>query len=173
MGEAKKTFVGGRGIEFEHFANRVITGMLVGAPTSASTQATGASGASDYNVDITPGILAVDGVALEFAVQADFAIGNDSAEMIVGQSKIYTIIAVKSLMQAAPRLQVVKGAAATTGAQVAPTDDEIDAMFADNTKWFRLAEVTVNRTADTTVTQSQNNAKRPLLIPETVHKPFV
>jgi hypothetical protein len=159
------------GPEAEHFRNRIATGMLVGAPTSASTQVTG-TGASDFNANISAGILAVDGVVREYAAQADYAIATSAAQqMAAGQSRVYTVVAYINPADGLPALRVVAGAAATTGDQVAPTDAVIGAEFADNVPWYRVAEVTVNRTADTTITQSANNAVRPSGIPIGAHRP--
>ena len=156
--------VGGVGVESQIFQNRVIEGMLVGVPTTASTQVTG-TGAYDYNVNIATGLLAVDGTVKEYAAQVDYDVGSGAvANLIVGQSMVYSIIAYKSRGDGAVYMKSVPGAAATTGAQVAPTDAVIEAGLATGTFWWRLADVTINRTGDTTVTQSQNNTVRPTLI---------
>ncbi len=160
---------GGVGVEYEIFGNRVIVGMLVGTPTTASTQVTGA-GASDFNVNIAAGILAVNGVVKEYAAQADYDLASAAANIITnGQSIVVAIVAFVSTADGVVRLRAIRGAAATTGSQVAPTDAAISAKFGDGTFWFRLADCTVNRTGDTTLTQSYNNAVRPTLIPKTVH----
>jgi len=156
--------VGGVGVESQIFQNRVIEGMLVGVPTTPSSQVTGA-GAYDFNADIATGLLAVDGTVKEYAVQADYDVGSGAAAiLIVGQSVVYSIIAYKSKGDGVVYMKSVQGVVATTGLQVAPTDAAIEANLADGTFWYRLANVTVNRTGDTTVTQSQDNTVRPTLI---------
>jgi hypothetical protein len=161
--------VGGVGVEYEVFGNRVITGMLVGVPTTASTQVTGA-GASDFNVNIAAGILAAGNIVKEFAAQADYDLASAAAAIIAnGQSIVVSIIAYTSVADGVVRLRTIRGTVATTGSQVAPTDAVIAASLGTGTFWWKLADCTVNRTGDTTVTQSYNNAVRPSLIPKTVH----
>lgn len=152
---------GGFALESETRANLVHHGMLVGAPTNASTQVTG-TGASDYNVNIAAGILAVDGTIKEYAAQADYDLASSATGLLAsGESFIVSIVAYKNILTGVVGLRNFAGAAATTGAQVAPTDAEITAGFGANTVWYRLADCTVNRTGATTVTQSYNNTVRP------------
>lgn len=168
MAETKQKVVGGVGVEFAIFANYIIEGMLLSAPTTSSTQTTG-NGASDYNVDIAPGLLAVGSTVKEYAAQADFSLGTDSPEMVAGQSRVYDIVAYRSVGDGNVYLKVFKGAAATTGQQQPPTDASIEASLAAGTYWMRVGRVTVNRTGDTTVTQTQDNTVRNTLVPGTVH----
>lgn len=166
--ETAKRLTGGRGVEFQHFANRIVQGMMVLTPTNASTQATG-TGALDLNVDIELGILAVGSTVREYDAQADYALLNESGALVDGESLIMAIVAYKSRGDNTIYLLNVKGAAAITGSQVAPTDAEIEVSFAADTYWMKIAEVTVNRTGDTSVTQSQDNTVRNTLVPGTVH----
>ena len=152
--------------DFDLVKNRVVHGFLAYAPTTASTQATGAAGASAYRVNISHGVALVDGLALETAVQADYALATANGELIEGTSKVFSLVIYRSLGDNVPRLVLYKGAAATTGAQVSQTDTEIAAHFAAGTVWYKIADITVNRTGDTTVTQTQNNLVGPLLRPE-------
>lgn len=152
---------GGFALEAETRANLVHQGMLVGTPTTGSTQATGA-GASDFNVDITPGILAVNGKVKEFAAQADFDLASAGSAIITnGQSIVVSIVAYQNVVSGAIGLRTFRGAAATTGSEEPISDADITAGFGSNTVWYRLANVTVNRTGDTTVTQSHDNTARP------------
>lgn len=168
MSNMAKNPIGGVGVETQLLNNRVITGMMVGAPSTASTQATG-TGASDFNVNIAAGILAVDGHPIEFAAQADFDLASAGAALMAsGQSILVDIVAYRSVADGVIRLRGIRGAAATTGSQVAPTDAEIDAKI--EAPWWRLARVTVNRTGDTTVTQSYSNVVRPACIVLTNHR---
>jgi hypothetical protein len=57
----------------------------------------------------------------------------------------------------------VKGTPDTTGTQVAPTDAEIQTAVGAGNDWVKIAECTLNRTGDTTVTESQDNTGRPVL----------
>ena len=118
--------------------------------------------------------MAVDGQVKEYAAQADYDVahaGTGSALLTSLYSRVYTIVAYVNPADGLPALRVIVGVAALTPAQVAPTDAAIDAEFADAVPWYRIAEVTINRTGDTTVTQSQVNSVRPSGIPKTVHRP--
>jgi len=154
-----KAVVDGQGFRAE--------GMLHTAPTTPSAQVTGA-GNTTWNVDIEAGVVLVGGVALDFGVQADFSIhaGSQFPSFDDGDSAISTIVAKN--VAGTITLEVVKGAAAVTGLQVAPTDAEITAQIGLGIDWTKLAECTLNRTGDTTVTQSQDNAKRDFGIAVTV-----
>lgn len=157
--------------------NCVVTGLLASAPTSASTQATGATGATALNVNISAGIVAVNGQLKEFTAAVDTSLwdttvytGDDSGAgtttLTNGKSAIVTLVAASSSATRGSgtiTLVQVHGATATTGAQVAATDAEIQTKVGASLPWVKIAEVTVNRTGDTTVTQSQNNILRPAL----------
>lgn len=161
--------LGGMGVEAFINKNRVVQGLLVGAPSTASTQATG-TGASDFNANITAGLLVVDGVLKEYAAQADFDVASSVAQqMASGQSRIYSIVAYRSTGTGDVALRVFAGAAATTGEQVPVTRETIVDGFSVDTSWFEIARVTVNRTADQTLTQTYDNSVRPVLVAKTVH----
>lgn len=160
----------GESLSHQHwFKTRIVYGMIPATPTNASTQATG-TGASDFNVDFKAvatgspaGLVLVDGKAKQFAAQADFDVASSAAQqMAVGQSRIYTIIAYLNQHDQEIYLKSVPGAAATTGSQVAPTDAEIDALLAQGTVWMKICNVTVNRTADQTLTQTYDTTVREL-----------
>lgn len=148
-----------------HERNKVLSGLLATTPTSASTQASGATGATAWNVNLGAGIVIVGGVAKEFAAQADYAV--HSATIVTGLQSTYTVVAalVAKNVSGTVTLAVVLGTAALTagGTAVAPTDAVIQAAVGAANSWVKVAELTINRTADTTVTQSQDSTKRPLL----------
>ena len=140
-----------------------IDGGLAGTPTTASTQATGATGALAWRINVDKMVGTLDGVAFELAAQADFVVYSGAGPITAApaQSIVYALV----LLQAANgtfSTVVVAGTAAATGSQVAPTDAVIaaDVTVAAGLRWVRLADLTINRTADTTVTQSQNNKVR-------------
>lgn len=137
-------------------------GMFVGVPTTASTQATG-TGNLALRVNIYPGFVWLGNKVKECDMQADFAVVTGN-EMTSGQSKVYTVVLYLNTVENVIYQIVVKGTAATTGAQVPVTDAAIAAMFGPGTKWFRLCDITANRTGDTTVTQAQVNTVRPALV---------
>jgi hypothetical protein len=140
--------------------NRVISGLSIAAPTTPSTQATGASGALAWRVNIAALIALVAGIGKSIAAQADFVVYSGASVVTNGQSVIASLV-----LKDDGTTIAVRGAAATTGSQVAPTQDEIQAAvgFYDAAKtkpkeWVLLGNTTLNRTADTTVTQAHDMA---------------
>lgn len=140
--------------------NRVESGLLASAPTTASTQATGA-GNTTWRVNLSAGVVVVGGVAKSLDVAADTSIHSGSQLVTNGQSCIAALVAKN--VTGTVSVQAVKGTAATTGSQVAPSDAAIQTAVGADNAWVKLAECTINRTGDTTVTQSENNAMRPIL----------
>lgn len=152
------------------FRNCVMQGLFVNAPTTASAQLTG-TGNGSYRVDITQGIVHVDGYIAEAAAAADLLLETAGNIMASGYSKVYTVIYWAHPSTGVISRKIVGGTAALTGAQVAPTTAEIEAVIPDGAYWVPVANVTMNRTGDTTVTQSQVNTVRPSLLAKTVSRP--
>jgi len=144
-----------------HLKNQVLFGVQVGTPTTGSSQGAGV-GNTDWNVNITAGMVVVDGVAAQLAAQVDYNVhtGSMYTNLHSGDSAIATILAQNS--SGTVTMVVVKGTAAVTGSQVAPTDAEIQTALGAGVSWVKIAEVLLNRTGDATVTQSEDNTKRPL-----------
>lgn len=155
--------------EAELFNNWVAQGALVEAPTTASAQLTG-TGNGTYRYNLTHGIVHVDTTIKEIAAAADQLLEAAGNIMASGYSKVYSIIQWKNPSTGVISTKSVPGTAALTGAQVAPTLAEIEATIPDGAWWVHLADVTVNRTADTAVTQSADNTVRPSLIPVTANR---
>jgi len=143
-----------------HEANRVYKNGMAGAPTTASTQLTGA-GVTEWRVDIEALLVAVGGVLAEIAAAADFVIHDTTNLFADGESVIAALVAKN--VSGTITVVAVKGAAAVTGSQVAPTDGEIQTAVGAGNDWIKIAECTINRTGDTSVTQSQDNTFRPAL----------
>lgn len=151
-----------------YLMNKVEGGAVTSAPTNASTQATGATGATVMRCNVSAIDAIVNGVRYAAAAQADLALhdttvytGADSGAgdttLTSGKSAIVAIV-LKNASGTVSQV-IVKGATATTGAQVAPTDAEITTKCEVAT-WIKIGEVLINRTADTTVTQTYTD-KRP------------
>lgn len=138
----------------------VLDGGIASAPTTGSTQATG-GGNLDWNVDVAAARAKVNGVEADIAVAADFDVHSGSALVANGESAYAWIVIAESGGSLA--YTAVVGAAATTGSQVAPTDADIDTAVGD-TNWAKLALCLINRTGDTTVTQSEDNTYREPLV---------
>lgn len=140
------------------FNDRLMTGGLVKAPTTPSAQITGA-GATTWNVNVDALVGVVDAVTKELAAQADVAIHSATQYLTNGQSAIAAVV-LKVAANGTASIVTAKGAAATTGAQVAPTDAAIQTAVGAGLSWLKLGETTLNRTGDTTVTQTYDNTKR-------------
>lgn len=138
---------------------RIAQAGLVKAPTTPSTQATGA-GNTLWNVDLPEYLAKLAGTAAEGLAAADFAIVNSA--VIAGFDSGDSVVAAIVLKNSSGTVSIDKvvGTPAVTGNQVAPTDATIQAALGAGVKWVRLADCTLNRTGDTTVTQSQNNKVR-------------
>jgi hypothetical protein len=145
-----------------HFRNSVHRGGQVTDPTTGSSQLTG-TGNTTWNIDTTELMAAVDGVTVELALTADTAIHSGS--FLTGLADGSSCIAAVVLKNVAGTITMVtvKGTPAVTGTQVPPTDAEIQTAVGAGNEWIKLAHSTINRTGDTTVTESQDNTFRPML----------
>lgn len=145
-----------------------VVGMLIKAPTTGSSIA---AAAHDFNLDIEPGLLVVDGVVKEFAAQADVDLSSDGTAvptgMDTGDSQIFSLIAYKSLADGDVRLVVVPGDVALDASVEPPSQATIEALFAEGTPWYELARTKIKRTGATTLTQTYDNRVRPLGVPDT------
>lgn len=141
------------------FNDRLMTGGIVKAPTTPSAQLTGAGGNTTWNVNVDALVAVVDGVTKELVATADGSIHSGSNYIINGNSAIAAVV-LKVAANGTASLVYVKGASAVTGSQVAPTDSAIQTAVGAGLSWMKLAETTLNRTADTTVTQTYDNTKR-------------
>lgn len=143
-----------------HERNKV-DGGAIDDPTTGSAQLTG-TGNTTWSCDIEAMLVIVDGVMARIAAAADFAIHASSflTGLVDGASCVAAIVAKN--VSGTITVVAVKGTPATTGSQVAPTDAEIDTAVSD-VPWVKLGECTLNRTGDTTVTESQDNSLRPIL----------
>jgi hypothetical protein len=137
----------------------VIEGGAVRDPTTPSSQITGA-GNTTWNVDVDALSAIVNSVTGQVAAAADEAIHSGSQLVTNGQSCYAWAVVTES--GGTLDVEYVKGAAATTGSQVAPTDAEITASVG-SANWAKLALCLLNRTGDTTVTQSQDLSARAVL----------
>ncbi|MBT8428303.1 MAG: hypothetical protein KJN79_00175 [Gammaproteobacteria bacterium] len=144
-----------------HEANRVHAGGLAGAPTSASTQLTGAAGVTEWRIDVTALLAAVGGVVKELAVVADEVIHDTTVLVTAAGQTCWAAVVLKNVAGTISMV-TVKGTAAATASAVPPTDAEIQAGVGAGNDWVKIAECEITRTADTTVTQSQDNTKRPM-----------
>ena len=140
------------------------------APTTPSAQATGIAGDLDVNIDHGHVLGVVQGSLVEVVAAADLNIHPAAAfwSAISGKSVVMAVVLENS---GSPSLATVLGAEADTGSEVSPTDDEITAALG-HALWVRACDVTVNRTGDTAVTQSQDNTVRPSVASTNVSTPL-
>lgn len=132
----------------------IVDGMYAKDPTTGSSQLTG-TGNTDWNVDIQAGVVEVNAVPKDFAAQADFDIHSGShvdAGFTDGKSIVAAVVAKN--VAGTVSMDKVLGTPATTGSEVAPTDAEIQTAVGASNKWAKICECTLNRTGDTTVTES-------------------
>ncbi|MDQ7790282.1 MAG: hypothetical protein RDU41_09560 [Clostridia bacterium] len=143
-----------------YLKNYVPSGILVGAPGTASTHADG--DAFDFNVNISTGIVAVNGVLAQVAAQTDFDVDN-GAESPIGDTDsdiIYTIVAAEA--DGIITLVTVPGAAAPAETVETPTAAEIAAAVG-HANWIRIGNTQLHRSGAAAVTQTYDNAVRPVL----------
>jgi hypothetical protein len=132
-------------------------GCLTQAPTTPSAQITGA-GNTSWRQNIDAGVVRVAGVDKDFAAQADFVIHSGSQLIAQGQSAVAAIVA-KKAADGTISMIAVKGAAATTGAQLSPTDTAIQTAVGAGLDWVKVSEVQIDRTADTTLVSTIFNSR--------------
>lgn len=161
--------VGGLAPEGQLWLNYIPNGLLVKDPTTSSAQLTG-TGNGTYRYNIDAGIIHVDSTIKEFPAAADQLLEPAGNIMANGYSKVYSVIAWRNPDTSAVALKVIPGTAALTGSQVAPSVADVEAALMPSAAWVLIANVTVNRTGDTTVTQSTDNTVRPSLVPQTVNR---
>lgn len=146
---------------FAHaFRNWVPQGLRVKAPTNAST--IGAA-AHDFNLDIDWGIAVVGGTVKEFDAVADYDLSNSGsappADLPEGSSVVYSVVLLKSDIV---RTRMFRGTPAVTGIEQPMSDADIKANFGDEVEAFEIGRTTINRTGTATLTQTYDNAVRPL-----------
>lgn len=176
---ASRPSVYGDALAFDQFFNtRVIQGMVYGTATTVCVQATG-TGAYHYHVNLhamgtaaPAGIIIIDGLVSQIAAAADINLGSGTtgnAILASGQSIIYAIYYYRGLADNVIRQGIYAGAVATTGAQVAPTNAQIEATLATGTVYLRTLDMTINRTGDVdTMTFVYDHTVRNLQHPATV-----
>lgn len=137
-------------------------GAGVVAPGSASTQASG-TGNTTWRVGQSLIHTLVGGVFTEIAAITNFSIHASSylTGFANGNSCVATLVISSAL--GVNSVTAIKGTPAVTGSQVAPTDAQIQAALGVGVPWVKLGSTTLNRTGDTTVTQSYDQSKRTML----------
>lgn len=128
-----------------------------------TTQGTGTNGTLNFDVDttaITDSL--IDGKVHVLGAQTDADATAGSTVLwgaTSGKSVVFAVVFSTGTGNDTPAVKGIPGTVATTGSQVAPTDAEIDTSLGHD-NWCRLCDMTINRTGDTTVTFTFNNAAR-------------
>lgn len=130
------------------------TDLLVAAPTTPSTQASGV-GATEWRVNIGAGDSEIIGFQAHANAAADTVL-HDTDQLIANGEEIYAVV-VRALAGGVTSTTFVLGTAAAIGAATIPTAAQIFAAVGSNVK---LAVCYLKRTADTTLVQTQDNTVR-------------
>ena len=142
----------------QHMRNRVDGGHLV-PPTTASTQASGAGGNTNWRVNIQTQVAIVNGVPQHVSEQIDYVIWFGANLLQINEECVATIVAKN--VAGVVSLDVQTGTVAASA--VSPSDSAIQTKVGSGNEWIRIGETKLRRTADTTVVQTYNNQARPLL----------
>lgn len=124
----------------------------------STTQAAGAAGALTFQLSSSIiNSCRVNSVGLDFAAVADQAITNAvDFTAVTGKSVIFAVV-----VKADGSLDALAGAVADDGEEVAPSEAALDADQGGS-NYFRLADVTVQRTGATAVTVTVANNIRKM-----------
>lgn len=145
-----------------HEANKVHEGGLAAAPTTASSQLTGAAGVTEWRINMGLMLVAVGGVMAEIAADADKVL-HDTTVLLTAVGKSCKAAIVAKNVAGTVTVVAVKGLAADTADALLPTDANLQAAVGAGNAWVLLAECLITRSGDTAVTQAQNNLVRPQL----------
>jgi hypothetical protein len=144
----------------------VFHGGLVTDPTTPSTQATGAAGITVWRVNVSAAEAQANSVDGVIAASADEVIHDTDVLLdAVGKACYAAVVLAESGGTIA--ITSVEGTPAVAASAVAPTEAEIDTGVGHQ-NWIYLAMCYLERTADTTVVQSQVNSGYGKPAPATV-----
>lgn len=165
----------------DHFANTVYGKVVAGAETTASTQQTGATGVTEVRVNLAAFKVVVNGQEKEFTAEADRVLHDttvytgadagtgDTTLTTTAHHAVITIVAKSdSAVVGSGTISLVncKGACATTaaGAQLVKcTNAEIQTKVGAGLPWVVVAEVLLDRSADTTLAVTHDHTRQPCL----------
>lgn len=133
----------------------VADGLIVGTPTTASSQAADPGGATDWNVNISAGYAFVNSVGKYNAAQVDVNVSTGSKIMTIGQA-MYAWIVWKEASGTVSQ-QVVLGTAATSGSETIPSNTDITTAVT-HARWIKLALCHAHRSADEVVATTQDSS---------------
>ena len=139
-----------------------VHGAFIANGTTGPVQVTG-TGNGTFYYDNTAGVVVIGNRAVDIPAAADTLLETADDIFNDGQSRVYRIVAWRHPDTGAIAKKIILGAIATTGAQVAPTDAEVEAALYKDAEWVELGRTTINRTGAETATQTAtSNVHRPL-----------
>lgn len=141
----------------------VVSGLAVGAPTTPSSQITGA-GNTTWNVNVDAGLLRIDGATETVLASADLSV-HAGTNLLSTSGKSCAASIVASVSGGVVTVQAVKGAEANTGSQLAPTAAAIQAAVGPGVSYVVLGNTTLNRTGDLVVTQTYDTSAQDAYAP--------
>jgi hypothetical protein len=139
-----------------------VDGGLLRPPTTASTQDTG-TGASDYNVDVDPATVVLDGYVGYIEAKADLALDTASAGSAVlasGEARYYALVAWLDRLAGAVKFGLLKGTIAAVASAARLTDADVQARIGTSNPYVILGQTRCHRSADTTIAQRYENHDR-------------
>lgn len=137
-----------------------VDGCYVQAPTTASTQATGA-GASDYNANASLGSVVLDGVAGYIKAAADVNLDAAAGAVLTnGEARYYALVAWLDRLANVVRFGVVKGTIAAVASVARVSTAQVEAKIGTTNPYVVLGQTLVHRSGDTAITQTYENHDR-------------
>lgn len=146
------------------FLNHVESGLVIAAPTTASTHAD--AGPFDYNVNLSAGMITAGGYRDEPVAAADVDVASGAGTAPVGATTcdiIYTIVAVGDKTTHAITYVAVPGTKNTAALAAAPLASVIQAAVGAGNYWVRLGTTRIHRSGAAAITQTYTNVEKPRL----------
>lgn len=146
------------------FLNHVENGLVVAAPTTASTHAD--AGPFDYNINLSAGMIVVGNHRDEPTAAADVSVASGAGTAPVGTTTcdiIYTIVALETAATHVITYVAVPGTKNTAALVVAPTAAVIQAAVGAGNHWVRLGTTRIHRSGASAITQTYTNVEKPRL----------
>jgi len=168
--EAGEHFGGGHpgGVSREYHMDKFkIEGCYLNDPTTGSTIKTTATAAHDFNVDISEGMIMLDGVKTFVPAAADVDISHSASAsfLAIGESVYFTIVYYKDEAGNIEQ-RIMQGAIAATASAAPLTPAEIGAKFGESVPWMAIGHILYTCTDTTALTESQDNTIRSMGEPD-------
>jgi len=152
-----------QGIADDH----AVMGLIAGAPTTPSTQASG-TGATSWHVNLSAGevnlartLLAAntDGDFLGVALTADYDVYSSGIGLAAASQSVYARLIAKNVTGTIS-LEVVMGTPAAAGSEAIPSNAAVQTQVGATVPWCDIALCHLARNSGTTLTQTEWNGYR-------------